>query len=108
MALTMVMLDDPDPVSSEEALKTLDAKHVKGEFGSMKRCDLLTDPELLPPNGITVCGHHLGVQEKEKPPNVWSRDVELDLLPKDLCKFFGLTTLGSVDFVARQAISRVE
>jgi hypothetical protein len=48
------MLDDPDPILIEEALKTLDAKHVKGEFGSIKRCDLLTDPVLLQPNGITV------------------------------------------------------
>jgi hypothetical protein len=27
----MVMLDDPEPISSEEALKTLDAEHLKGE-----------------------------------------------------------------------------
>lgn len=67
MALNTVMLDYPEPNLIEEALKTHDAEHRKGLFGSLKRCDLLTDP-VLPPNGIVVGTKWVFKREKEKPP----------------------------------------
>ena len=58
LAMNTVMLDYPEPVTMDEALQTPDSKEwekaVEEEFRSMKRCDLLSDPVQLPPNGRVV------------------------------------------------------
>ena len=58
MELNKAIADYPEPVTIEEALGTPDAEQwsqaINEEFGSMKRCDLLSDPVSLPTNGRVV------------------------------------------------------
>ena len=58
LALSMAMLDYPELESEEIALDTPDAENwaqaIKQDIGSIQRCDLLSDPMKLSPNGRVV------------------------------------------------------
>jgi hypothetical protein len=109
LATDMVMQDYPEPVTMDEALQTPDAheweKAIEEEFGSMKRCDLLSDPVRLPSNGRIV-GTKWVFKRKRNMQGLVER-FRARLVAKGFMQVFGLDYFGTYAPVARLATLRM-
>ena len=109
VAHNTVMLDYPEPGNVQEALSTPDAEEwsraMEEEFGSMKRCDLLSDPVPLPPNGRVV-GTKWVFKRKRNIEGKVER-FRARLVAKGFMQIFGLDYFGTYAPVARLATLRL-